>query len=76
MMSLTACQDGVAGLKRSLPPPPAVCAPVSAPDIRRGEDARVALGKVAAAFLSANGHIQACRDWYEGVRKSYAEGRL
>lgn len=75
-MFLTACQDGVAGLRRDLPPLPTVCASVPTPDIRRGEDARIALAKVAAAFLTANGHIAACRDWYEGVRRSYAEGRL
>ncbi len=76
MMSLTGCQDGVAGLKRQLPPLPSSCTPVPEPEIRRGEDARVALAKAAAAFLQANWHIQACRDWYEGVRKSFAEGRL
>lgn len=74
MMSLTACQDGVAGLKRSLPPLPPSCKPVDPPVIARGTDARVALAKVGAAFLQANGHLAACRDWYEAVRAQFAKG--
>lgn len=71
---LTGCQDGVAGVKRSLPPMPAVCATVPVPKISSEADARKALVTVAAAFLKANGHISACREWYDGVRKQYAEG--
>ncbi len=74
MMSLTGCQDGVAGLKRALPPLPASCKPVDPPVIPRGTDARVALAKVGAAFLQANGHLSACRDWYEAVRAQFAKG--
>lgn len=73
-MSLTGCQDGVAGLKRALPPLPSVCKPVDPPEIPRGTDARVALAKVGAAFLKANGHLAACRDYYEFVRARYAKG--
>lgn len=76
MMLLTACQDGTPGLKRTLPEPPAICKPVEQPVIKRGENAKVALARVAAAFLSANGHLAACVEWYEGVRAAYLRGEL
>jgi hypothetical protein len=56
----------------NLPSPPRCLAPVAVPPLAKGDDAFEALGRSRAALASANGNLVCSRDWYRGVRKSYA----
>ena len=70
---LAGCQsNGASKLQPvNLPGPPACMAPVAVPEIRAGDDARLALARSRAATASANGNLVCSRTWYEGVRKGY-----
>ena len=74
MTICAACTTSSPDLKVNLPAAPAICAPVPAPEIKAGQDARIALMRVYTAFLSANGHLRECRAWIEKVRAEYAGG--
>lgn len=56
----------------NLPPPPACMAREPVPEIRAGDDARLALARSRAALASANGRLDCSRKWYQGVRRNYS----
>ncbi len=46
-------------------------AQVAVPQIKAGDDARLALSHSRAALVKANGNLACSEKWYRGVRKSY-----
>jgi len=70
---LAGCQsNGASKLQPvNLPSSPACMEPVPVPEIRAGDDARLALARSRATVASANGNLVCSRTWYEGVRKGY-----
>lgn len=56
----------------NLPAPPSCMAKEPVPEIRAGDDARLALARSRAALASANGRLACSRKWYDGVRRSYS----
>lgn len=48
-------------------------APVPAPALHKGQDARAALRLTRSALFKANARLIASDGWYESVRKSYAQ---
>jgi hypothetical protein len=71
-LPLAACAGGEKLQPVALPNAPACMNPVAKPDIRAGQDARVALLKTDKALDQANGRLTCSRKWYNGVKKSYS----
>jgi hypothetical protein len=46
-------------------------APVEAPQITTGMDARLALAQNRSALLAANGRLACSQSWYQSVRGRY-----
>ncbi|MGJ4928162.1 hypothetical protein ACQR1K_13555 [Bradyrhizobium sp. HKCCYLRH3095] len=46
--------------------------PVPVPAIYKGQDVRAALRLSRTALMEANSRLSASADWYESVRKSFA----
>lgn len=71
---LAACANG-GGAKlsanRQLPAAPACMNPVTIPQIRLADDARLAFATRSDALKLANKNLRCSRGWYEDVRKNY-----
>ncbi len=57
-----------------LPVTPDWLAPVKAPGIKVGMDARVALARTYTALALANGRLEQGRGWYGDVRSNFESG--
>jgi hypothetical protein len=74
--TLAACgPEDVAGVRRNLPPPAAVCTrdvPLRYP--AAGENWRTVALRTLQAAETLHGHRKACADWYTRLRARYAKG--
>ena len=48
--------------------------PVELPRVSKGDDPKARLAETRDALKEANKRLEGSRAWYEGVRRSYAEG--
>lgn len=85
MLMLSGCADGnrfafgvpvpkdkqVDKVSRDLPAAPSYMAPAKSPEIKAGEDARVALAREREFSKSLNSRLYRSRRWYGGVRGSF-----
>lgn len=73
---MAGCGDGApnpAVPQRQLPEKPAFAQQVTTPPPRAGEDARAVLLRERQGKNLANARLQAFGDWYENVRKEFAQ---
>jgi hypothetical protein len=56
---------------RTLPAPPAFLAPVALPEIAKGADTRVVLGRYRQQLIKANRRLSDGRTWYIQTKAEY-----
>ncbi len=73
--TLTGCVTTNPGpAARDLPPvPDELMKPVAKPKLYKGQDARAALRLTGSALDQANERLKASGEWYQGVRRDFAE---
>jgi hypothetical protein len=71
---LSACaQSGEPPTARVLPPPPAFAKPVIVAQPKKGEPLVAIAARERAGRLAANARITSFEQWYESVRRDYAQ---
>ena len=61
-----------ASISRTLPAPPAFLLPVELPEIAKGADSRVVLGRYRRQLLKANQRLSDGRSWYIQTKQEYS----
>jgi type IV pilus biogenesis protein CpaD/CtpE len=72
LLTLTACAGGGKLQSVALPNAPECMNPVPVPNVKAGDDARLALLKTDKALGQANGRLVCSRKWYREVQRSYS----
>ncbi len=72
LLTLGGCAAGNKLESVALPNPPECMNPVPVPNVKAGDDARLALLKTDKALGQANGRLVCSRKWYREVQRSYS----
>jgi hypothetical protein len=74
LLTLTACASAGNGKLQpvNLPPPTQCLNQVAVPQVKIGDDARIALARSRTALAEANVRLSCSKKWYEKIRAEYA----